>query len=160
MAQVKFKSGKVLFSPYRTVSFCDQHCDCGHHLGDPSGCVWPTDVFSPPCVIVKKQDFDVTTCTSCVTTIDPGNLPLELWYDGAVLYQDDPAVHSAGSSGIRLYGNIQLDTGTCRWVLTIRCKEGAPYYDVWVGEKTEGKTAVGTYVRTGGCDNTEQITVQ
>lgn len=158
---VYFKTNKVLFDKFGRVSFCPQACDCSQHLGDPSPCTFPVDVQQPDCVIVRQDDFTVTGCASCVTTVAGGVLPLVLWYDGVVLFQTNDSTDTfANSAGIRLYANIQLDTGTCHWVLTVRCKEGASYYDVWVGEKTYGKTPVGTYQRTSGCETIVQMQVQ
>lgn len=154
---VKFKSGKVLFGRTRHVSFCDR-CDCSHKLGDPSPCSFPAGVDMPPCIHVMKFDFDA--CPECVTTVEDGVLPLVLNQDVEQWDTDDVDDTFANLTGRRLYGHCQLITDVpCHWELSVKCKEGASYYDVWVGEKPEGQTPVGTYVRTGGCDLTEQITV-
>ncbi len=159
MAQVRFRGGQVVFTPYNTVAFCAKYCLCEGLTGVPTPCTFPTDVFQPPCVVIRKFDFEVTGCGACVTTVLDGVLPLTLWFDDVDTFATDIADTWANSTGIRLYATVTLDTGTCEWVLTIQCKEGVTLYDVWIGRKGTEKTPRGTYIRTSGCDLTEQITV-
>jgi hypothetical protein len=174
---VYFKSNKVLFDIYGRVAFCPQACDCSTHSGVAAGCVFPGTVFQPSCVTLRRFDFDTTGCPLCDVAAS-GDLPLTLYFDGVDRFTTrDSAWGVWGgpdldafqtSNNIQVYADIKLDTGTCRWKLHVVCAHfvnvlGHPvptFYDVWIGEKTTGKTPVGTYLRTGGSDTTPQLYVQ
>lgn len=154
MPNVYFKDGKVLFDRFGRISFC-ANCECGARNDLPAPAAWPDDVTLPSCVAVMKTNF--TACVGCVDTDTEGSLPIELYQDTESYTVPNDVVHRLPDDDYVVEATITLVAS--KWTLIVQCFDGVTASDLWTGEKDTGLSPIGTYIRTGGCDEAEQVTV-
>jgi len=112
--------------------------------------------------IVSYTDGDIGACETCATgTVNTwgGDFTGNTELDPCMWYPTTPADQINGHvlDGTGSY----LGLGTGVWESFIYCFDSLGLQVlIWSGTKSTGATPVGTYTRTGGCDDTAELVIE
>jgi len=111
-------------------------------------------------------DEGVTPCEECDSwSGNPWNNVFFLYYNNRPWYVEYADTYASSYKGKYIVACGMHLVYTCEsntWTLTLKCTKPEPDFGcvkIWEGTKTGGDP-VGTYTRTGGCDNTDVLGIE
>jgi len=109
-------------------------------------------------------DEGVTPCEECDNwSGNPWNNEFYLYYNNRPQYVEYADVYASSYKGKYIVTCGMHLTYTCEsntWTLTLKCiKPSFECVKIWEGTKTGGDP-VGIYTRTGGCDDTDTLSIE